>query len=386
MSLQVLWHLDYARYRVPRAPVTTLSRIISVRQRLSASVAVLGFATPSSRLIRGVTVASSSLPGQTMALGSAPTHGSRWTTTALTLLTLLLFVSITTACGGGGSLTGGGDPLSIIAPEAFEIEIYSVDAYLAQDLPDKLRESFIDLQQDFERFGIAPEDVDQLAIAVLSCCSYREVDSAPGPRVYVLDGSIDLDAVRDSLEREGFQSRMYGDIEAWEKRALEEKFRGFDSLGAAFLTEEGYLVIGAVDGIRELIHELPRASEDDADSYMEEVLARVGDDWKARGRLDAQTRNTLNTHCAQSVQHKQRCDATAYYTSYANVPFGTKVLTLYGSVADAESESEKSEDNFEKSEVYESVDVEIVELTVADEFVEAIEHDRPLRRRWSNIF
>ena len=206
--------------------------------------------------------------------------------------------------------------------------------------------------------------------------------------MYVLDGSIDLGAVRDKLEGEGFQSREYGDIEAWEKRSLEEEFRGFDELAATFLTEDGYLVMGAVDGIRELIHELARASEDDADSLLEQVLARVGDDWKERGRLDAQTVNNYNTHCAQyDRRHEAPCDATAYYTSYANTPFSTKVLTLYGSAADAESESEKIESNFEKSEVYGTIDVEVVDLTVEGEFVEAtIEHDRPLRRRWSNIF
>ena len=151
-----------------------------------------------------------SLPGLPIGKHALPVY--------LAMLILLLTVAFTTSCGGGGSLTGGGDPLSIIAPKAIELEIYSVDTYLAQDLPDELRESFIDLQQDFERFGIDFEDVDQLAIAVLSCCSYRKVVSAPGPRVYVLDGSIDLGAVRDKLEGEGFQSREYGDIEAWEKR------------------------------------------------------------------------------------------------------------------------------------------------------------------------
>ena len=306
----------------------------------------------------------------------------------LAMLMLLLTVAFTTACGGGDSLTGGGDPLSVIAPKALEIEVYNVDAYLAQDLPDELRKRFIDLQQDLDRFGIDFEDVDQLAIAMLDCCNYSKVALAPGPRVYVLDGSMDLGAVRGRLEGEDFQSRMSGDTEVWEKLALAEGFRGFDDLAATFLTEEGYLVIGAVDGIRELIHELARASEDDADSSMEEVLARVGDDWKEVGRLDAQTLNNYNTHCAHYDRiNEALCDATAYYTSYANAPFSTKVVTLYGSAEDAESESEKTESNFEKSEVYGTIDVEVVDLTVEDEFVEAtIEHDRPLRRRWSHIF
>ena len=139
---------------------------------------------------------------------------------------------------------------------------------------------------------------------MLSCCNYNKVVTAPGPRVYVLDGSIDLGAVRDRLEDEGFQSREYGDIEAWEKLALAEEFRGFDDLAATFLTEEGYLVIGAVDGIRELIHELARASEDDAERSMEQVLVRVGDDWKESGRLDAQDLEQLQ-HALRSLRQKK---------------------------------------------------------------------------------
>ena len=98
--------------------------------------------------------------------------------------------------------------------------------------------------------------------------------------------------------------------------------------------------------------------------------------------------NNYNTHCAHYDRRNEAlCDATAYYTSYASTPFSTKVVTLYGSAADAESESEKTEGNFEKSEVYRTIDLEVVDLTVEDEFVEAtIEHDRPLRRRWSHIF
>ena len=79
----------------------------------------------------------------------------------LTLLTLALAAALTAACGGGGELGEGGDPLSIVAGDAFEIEVYDVETYLAQDLPDELREGFDSIQQDFQRFGIDFENVDQ---------------------------------------------------------------------------------------------------------------------------------------------------------------------------------------------------------------------------------
>ena len=303
----------------------------------------------------------------------------------LTLLTLALTGVLATACGGGGSLGEGGDPLSIVGAEAFELELYSVDAYLAQDLPEELREDFTSMQEDFERFGIGFADVDQFVKVVLDCCSYRNVGAANGPRVYVFDGSLDLDAVRDKLEEEGFQSRMYGDYEAWEKQVLAEKFRGLDNFAAAFLTEEGYLVMGAVDGIREILHELDRASEDEG--AMERVLARMGDAWMESGRLDAQTNNNVNTHCAHDVTYRKNCAATAHYTPYSGTPLTTEVVMVYGSAEDAQSESERIESNFETSDEYEPVDIEVVDLTVDGEFVDAtIEHDRHLKRKWTRIY
>ena len=297
------------------------------------------------------------------------------------LLTLALVAAITTACGGGGSLTGGGDPLSIVAPEAFELEIYSVETYLSQDLPDDLRDDITAVQEDFARLGVDFETVDQFVRVILSCCSYRKVDSAPGPRVYVLDGPIDLGAVKGKLEDEGFQLHEYGDIEAWEKRALAQEFRGHDNFSVAFLTEEGYVVMGAIDGVREVLFELDRASEDDETSAMEQVIARLGTGWEATGRLDAQTRSTLNTHCAQSVQHKRRCSATAYYTAYSGSSLRTEIVALYESAEDAQSESEKLESNVEDSGEYYPVDIEVVDVKVDGGFVDAtIEHDSPLRR------
>ena len=301
------------------------------------------------------------------------------------LLTLTVGAALTSACGGGGELGEGGDPLSVVAAEAYEIDLYSVDTYLAQDLPDELREDFTSLQQDFERFGIDFEGVDQFVKVVLDCCSYRKVGAANGPRAYVFDGSLDLGAVRDRLEEEGFQSRMYGDYEAWEKQVLAEKFRSLDNFGAAFLTEEGYLVMGAVDGIREILHELDRAGEEE--SAMERVLARMGDGWEESGRLDAQTNNNVNTHCAHDVTYRKNCSATAQYTTYSDTPLKTEVVALYGSAEDAQSESERIESNFEKSDEYEPVDVEVVDLTVEGEFVDAtIEHDNHLKRKWTRIY
>ena len=222
--------------------------------------------------------------------------------------------------------------------------LYSVDAYLAQDLPEELREDFTSLH--FERFGIGFADVDQFVKVVLDCCSYRNVGAANGPRVYVFDGSLDLDAVRDKLEEEGFQSRMYGDYEAWEKQVLAEKFRGLDNFAAAFLTEEGYLVMGAVDGIREILHELDRASEDEG--AMERVLARMGDAWDGerppRCPDQQQRQHALRSRC--DLQEELRSDSALHPLLRHTADDGGGGM-VYGSAEDAQSESERIESNFE---------------------------------------
>ena len=51
------------------------------------------------------------------------------------------------------------------------------------------------------------------------------------------------------------------------------------------------------------------------------------------------------------------------------------------------SESEVLERNLENPEIYGPIDVEIVDMTVDGQFVEAtIEHENPLRRKLSSLF
>ena len=225
----------------------------------------------------------------------------------LTLLTLAVAAAFTAACGGSGELGEGGDPLSIVAGDAFEIEIYDVKTYQEQNLPDDLRERFETTQEDFQRFGVDFEDVDRFVTVLVDCCAYRKVGRVGDTRLFVFDGRIDLDAIRDKLEEEGFASRMSGEYETWEKQVLNEQFRRLDQFAAAFLTEEGYVLMGDIDAVRETLYEQSRAGSDESDSAMQQVLTRVGDKWKQTGRLDAQTQNTVNTYCASDVRYRMNC-------------------------------------------------------------------------------
>ena len=98
--------------------------------------------------------------------------------TGLTLLALALAIALTTACGS--SWGEGGDPAEIVAGFAFELELYDVDVYMEQNIPDALRDSFENTRAEFERYGIDFDDVNNLAKALVDCCAYSNVTQLQG--------------------------------------------------------------------------------------------------------------------------------------------------------------------------------------------------------------
>lgn len=305
--------------------------------------------------------------------------------TGLALLALALAIALTTACGSGWG--EGGDPAEIVADIAFELELYDVDAYLEQELPDDLRNSFENTRAEFERYGIDFSEANNLIKALVDCCAYRNVTQLQGSRVYIVDGTFEPDSVRSALEEELYESGTSGGYEIWENRALTESFMLLDRVAVGFMPDEGYLLIGGIDGVKEVLHMQGSAGSSDDDSAMQQVLSRIGDTWRDTGRLDAQAYNTANTHCAPSIRYNQFCQATAYHTSYAGGTLKTVVVAMYASDQQAMSESELLERNLENTNIYEPIDVEIIDVKVDGQIVEAtIEHDNPLKRKLSSLF
>ena len=157
--------------------------------------------------------------------------------TGLTLLALALAIALTTACGS--SWGEGGDPAEIVAEFAFELELYDVDAYMEQDIPDDLRDSFENTRAEFERYGIDFDDVNNLAKALVDCCTYSNVTQLQGSRVYIVDGTFEPDSVRSALEEELYESSKSGGYEIWENRALPESFMLLDRVGSRVHTGQG---------------------------------------------------------------------------------------------------------------------------------------------------
>ena len=304
----------------------------------------------------------------------------------LTLLALALATALITACGSSWGV--GGDPAEIVAGFAFELELYDVDVYMEQDIPDDLRDSFENTRAEFERYGIDFDDVNNLAKALVDCCAYSNVTQLQGSRVYIVDGTFEPDSVRSALEEELYESGTSNGYEIWENRALPESFMLLDRVAVGFIPDEGYLVIGGIDGVKEVLHMQGSAGSSDGGGAMQQVLSRIGDTWRETGRLDAQTYNTANTHCAPGIRYNQFCQATAYHTSYAgDATLKTVVFTIYASEQQAQSESELLERNLENPEIYEPIDVEIVDVKVDGQVVEAtIEHQNPLKRKLSSLF
>ena len=268
-------------------------------------------------------------------------------------------------------------PLDILAPESLEITVYDIETYLSQDLPSESLEIFNDLQDEFSRFGIDLNSVDQLVIAVLDCCSYRNDYTAE--TIYLIDGPIDLDVVKDKLETEGFEMSMDGNNEVWGPQTIIDTFQGIPTIQAAYITDEEYFAIGSVRGIKELLYELSEAPANTRKTHIEQVIDLIGNDWKTSGRLDAQTKDTLKTHCAHTGVD-DHCDATAYYTNYNATPLKTHIIATYFSPDDARWESSRLDLNIERGP-YHPVQLRIVDVTVRGTVVEAfIEHREALER------
>ena len=268
--------------------------------------------------------------------------------TGLTLLALALATALITACGS--SWGEGGDPAEIVAGFAFELELYDVDVYMEQDIPDDLRDSFENTRAEFERYSIDFADVNTFAKALVDCCAYSNVTQLQGSRVYIVDGTFEPDSVRSALEEELYESSKSGGYEIWENRALPESFMLLDRLAVGFIPDSGYLVIGDIDGVKEVLHMQSGGGSSDDDSAMQQVLSRIGDAWRETGRLDAQTYNTANSHCAPGIRYNQFCQATAYHTSYAGGTLRTAIVTLYASDSRPMSESQNLERNLENTE------------------------------------
>ena len=172
----------------------------------------------------------------------------------LTLLTLTLAIALATACGS--SWGEGGDPAEIVADIARELEIYDIGAYLAQDIPDDQRARFEGMQAEFTRYGIDLADANTFAKAIIDCCNYRNTTLLQGARLYVVDGTIDLDAVRGKLEEELYEESEASGYEIWESRGLREDFLLLNRVAVGIIADKGYVVMGDTDGVKETLHNL----------------------------------------------------------------------------------------------------------------------------------
>ena len=209
----------------------------------------------------------------------------------LTLLTLTLTIALATACGS--SWGEGGDPAEIVADIAHELEIYDIDAYLAQDIPDDQRARFEGMQAEFTRYGIDLADANTFAKAIIDCCDYNNTTLLQGARLYVVDGTIDLDAVRGKLEEELYEESEASGYEIWESRGLREDFLLLNRVAVGIITDKGYVVMGDTDGVKETLHNLKSGGSSE-ESAMRQALDRH------RRRLAG-----LRTRKRPDVQHRQ---------------------------------------------------------------------------------
>lgn len=173
MSLQVPFTVVAAKSGSSHLVVATFPSLPTVCRLLPVSIGLRLSARPSPASVSGISRALDRPAAPAVAPRALSDRSVTSVTTGLNLLQLALTTVLTTACGSRGTQDERDDPLSIGAPETFESALYSVDTYIAQDLPDNPREGVTSLQEDFDIFGIAFAEVDTFAKAVPDFCGYR---------------------------------------------------------------------------------------------------------------------------------------------------------------------------------------------------------------------
>ena len=222
---------------------------------------------------------------------------------------------------------------------------------------------------------------------MVGCCTYKKTSFAEGARVFIIDRPVNQGAVKRKLEDEGFSSRMSGDLDLWEKNGLEQKVRRLDRMYVVFLEEDGYLLMGSPEGVNETMYRLDTSERTAGSNPLEQVIARLGDGWKDTGRLDAQTDNNANAHCAYSSFYSSNCEATAYYTSYDHNPLETSIVSLYRTWDQALMEIEATEYNLESSGIFTDVEVSVAKTFVDERFTEAtVIHKKALQRNYTTLY
>jgi hypothetical protein len=191
-------------------------------------------------------------------------HNPRFLISGLALVTLLLSVAALVGCGSwndGDSdddANGGGVAISAmkkLPKDAGGFTFIDLAATRADDDIAELYDHAVGMiESECDALGISTDDVDRVA---------------DGDTVKILEGSFDLDQVRQELEANGYEADRYKEIDTWEKSHAD--------IEAVALVSESCIVVGSsMDRVKDCIDVIKgNADSLGDDKEVSEIVGRL---------------------------------------------------------------------------------------------------------------
>jgi len=181
-------------------------------------------------------------------------HNPRFLISGLALVTLLLSVAALVGCGSGNDgdsnddANGGGVAISAMKKLPKDAGGFTFIDLAATRADDDIAELYGHavgmIESECDALGISTDDVDRVA---------------DGDTVKILEGSFDLDQVRQELEANGYEANRYKEIDTWEKSRAD--------IEAVALVSESCIVVGSsIDRVTDCIDVI----KGDADSLSDD--------------------------------------------------------------------------------------------------------------------
>ena len=260
--------------------------------------------------------------------------GRRFSVTATIALTLsLLVMSTSAACD-----SSPGGALGLVPDDVSYIAVVDVESILAGDFPPDAEDSLEDAWEDLEELGIY---LDDIATIVLS--------SGDKGSFVVVEGDFNSDDIRDGMDDGEYEDDEYRGYELWTGGYGMEEW-------VVLLEDDGYLLMGREDVIRDMLRTLDRGTgflfdEDDTDLVL--AYMRAGDGWIVSAEESCDLPRDV-----------RGCEAMGAAVSRAEEPWmvNLTIAVLFRNERTAESEMRDVED-------YLADDLDVEDVAVDGRFV-----------------
>ena len=195
------------------------------------------------------------------------------------------------ACGGS-SLPDSA--LDLIPEDASSVVIRDMQLIL-EEAPREYQYAVEDVSSDYlDHIGVSLNNLNTIVEA--------QID---GETLVVLEGGLDIEQVRDSLDDAAYNNEQYRGHEMWRVEI------GFQRRWWALIEDRGQVVSGSIEVVKSVLRALDRGSGsllDDADNEIARVLKKAGHGWITVAETECDTLGFRNCLATGFVVAKARED------------------------------------------------------------------------------